>query len=299
MIPFTSLILNITNMQSKKAAALSSIIAAVFLTTMKFVVGILTSSLGIISEALHSLLDLLAALITFVSVSLSDKPADKEHQYGHGKIENLSAFFESILLVITCIWIIYEGVSRLVTGETEIQVTIWSYLVVLVSMGIDLSRSRMLFRAAKEHNSQALEADAIHFSTDILSSAVVLLGLICANFGYHKADAISALGVAVIVLGISYRLGKRAVDILLDKVPSGLTEQIEDKLKTNKEILCYHDLKVRVAGPDTFVQVNVHLRNTTDFETVHGICNSIEEDISSSIPRCISIVHAEPEEKKS
>ncbi len=283
-------------MTSKKKAAFTSIIAAVFLTTMKFVVGILTSSLGILSEALHSLLDLLAALITFVSVSISDKPADKEHQYGHGKIENLSAFFESILLVVTCIWIIYEGISRLVSGNTTIKVTVWSYLVVVTAMAVDMGRSRMLFKAAKRNNSQALEADAIHFSTDILSSGVVLLGLVCANLGYHKADAISALGVAVIVLGISYRLGKRAVDVLLDKVPEGLTEKVESKLRSNKEIVYYHNLKIRVAGPDTFVEVNIHLQPQTDLETAHGICNRIEKDMETLIPRCTTIVHAEPDE---
>jgi cation diffusion facilitator family transporter len=283
-------------MTSKKKAAFTSIIAAVFLTTMKFVVGILTSSLGILSEALHSLLDLLAALITFVSVSISDKPADKEHQYGHGKIENLSAFFESILLVVTCIWIIYEGISRLVSGNTTIKVTVWSYLVVVTAMAVDIGRSRMLFKAAKRNNSQALEADAIHFSTDILSSGVVLLGLVCANLGYHKADAISALGVAVIVLGISYRLGKRAVDVLLDKVPEGLTEKVESKLRSNKEIVYYHNLKIRVAGPDTFVEVNIHLQPQTDLETAHGICNRIEKDMETLIPRCTTIVHAEPDE---
>lgn len=283
-------------MTNKKKAAFTSIIAAIFLTTMKFVVGILTSSLGILSEALHSLLDLLAALITFVSVSISDKPADKQHQYGHGKIENLSAFFESILLVVTCIWIIYEGISRLVSGNTTVKVTVWSYLVVLTAMAVDLGRSRMLFKAAKRNNSQALEADAIHFSTDILSSGVVLLGLVCANLGYHKADAISALGVAVIVLGISYRLGKRAVDVLLDKVPEGLTEKVESKLRSNKEIVYYHNLKIRVAGPDTFVEVNIHLQPQTDLETAHGICNRIEKDMETLIPRCTTIVHAEPDE---
>lgn len=283
-------------MTSKKKAAFTSIIAAVFLTTMKFVVGILTSSLGILSEALHSLLDLLAALITFVSVSISDKPADKQHQYGHGKIENLSAFFESILLVVTCIWIIYEGISRLVSGNTTVKVTVWSYLVVLTAMAVDLGRSRMLFKAAKRNNSQALEADAIHFSTDILSSGVVLLGLVCAGLGYHKADAISALGVAVIVLGISYRLGKRAVDVLLDKVPEGLTEKVESRLESNKEIVCYHNLKIRVAGPDTFVEVNIHIQPQTDLETAHGICNRIEKDMGTLIPRCTTIVHAEPDE---
>ena len=150
-------------MTNKKEAALSSIIAAVFLTTMKFVVGILTFSLGIISEAIHSLLDLLAAMITYFSVSMSDKPADREHQYGHGKIENLSAFLESVLLVITCAWIVYEAVNRLLTNESSVTVTVWSYAVVIVSMVIDFSRSRMLFKVAKRDNSQALEADAIHF----------------------------------------------------------------------------------------------------------------------------------------
>lgn len=281
---------------NKKAAALSSIIAAVFLTTMKFVVGILTASLGIISEALHSLLDLLAALITFVSVSISDKPADKEHQYGHGKIENLSAFLESILLVVTCVWIIYEAISRLTSGNTMIKVTVWSYIVVIVSMAIDLGRSRVLFRAAREHNSQALHADAIHFSTDILSSAVVLLGLVCAQLGYHSADAYSAIGVAIIVLYISYRLGKNAIDILLDRVPDGLTEQVEELLKQNDHVEYYHDLKIRVAGADTFVAVNVHFRPNTDLQTAHRVCNEIENDIATKIPRCTTIVHAEPEE---
>lgn len=283
-------------MTNKKKAAFISILAAVFLTTVKFVVGILTSSLGIISEALHSLLDLLAAIITFVAVSLSDKPADKEYQYGHGKTENLSAFFESILLVVTCIWIIYEAVHRLISGNTEIKITIWSYLVILMAMAVDFSRSKMLFKVAKHDNSQALEADAIHFSVDILSSGVVLLGLICANLGYHRADSISALGVAVIVLGISYRLGKKAIDVLLDKVPNGLTEKIETKLKSYREISCYHNLKVRVAGPDTFIEVNVHISPHTDLKKAHNICSKIEKDMTILIPRCTTIVHAEPTE---
>lgn len=279
----------------KKKAAMSSIVAAVFLTTMKFVVGILTFSLGIISEAIHSLLDLLAAIITYVSVSISDKPADKEHQYGHGKIENLSAFLESVLLVITCGWIIYEAVGRLTSNNADVKVTVWSYGVVIISMIIDISRSRMLFKAAKHNNSQALEADAIHFSTDILSSAVVLVGLICSHFGYYKADAISAIGVAIIVLGISYRLGKRAIDVLLDRVPDGLTEKVEEHLREEKDIISFHDLKIRVAGPDTFVKVNVHIRPNIELTAAHDICDRIEKNICTLIPRCEIIVHAEPE----
>lgn len=159
--------------KEKKKVALLSVFAAIFLTGFKLVVGVLTGSLGILSEALHSGLDLIAAVITYFSVRISDKPADKEHNYGHGKIENFSALIETILLVITCVWIIYEAVGRLISGKTQIEVTVWSYIVVISSIIIDISRSRALSKVAKKYNSQALEADALHFSTDIWSSAVV------------------------------------------------------------------------------------------------------------------------------
>lgn len=198
--------------KEKKNAAFLSVIAAVFLTTFKLVVGILTGSLGILSEALHSALDLVAAIVTFFSVRVSDKPADKEHNYGHGKVENLSALIQTILLFVTCLWIIYEAINRLATGNTHIEITVWSYVIVILSIVIDVNRSRMLYRVAKKHNSQALEADALHFATDIWSSAVVLLGLIFASFGIHWADSVAALIVALIVFSVSYRLGKKAID---------------------------------------------------------------------------------------
>ena len=179
-------------LKEKKDAALLSVVAAIILTGFKLVVGLLTNSLGIISEALHSGLDLVAAVITYFSVRVSDRPADKKHNYGHGKIENFSALMETLLLLITCTWIIYEAINRLVSNEIDIKISIWSYIVVITSIIIDVNRSRMLYRVAKKHNSQALEADALHFSTDIWSSSVVLLGLICANFGFFAADAIAA-----------------------------------------------------------------------------------------------------------
>lgn len=280
----------------KKSAATSSIIAAVFLTSFKFIVGFFTGSLGILSEALHSTLDLLAAVITFFSVSISDKPADKEHNYGHGKVENLSAFLESILLVVTCVWIIYEATERLMKGETHIDVSVWSFVVVITSMVVDFSRSRMLFKVAKKSNSQALEADAIHFSTDILSSGVVLLGLVFAQFGYYIADTISALGVAVIVLYISYKLGKRAVDVLLDRVPNGVTEIVEKKLRSIPEVKSFHDLKIRAAGADTFIRVNIHFDPDFQLSAVHHLCDKIEQDVGKLIPRSETFVHAEPED---
>jgi len=190
----------------KNKVATSSFIAAIFLTTFKIIVGVMTGSLGILSEALHSALDLVAAGITMIAVRISDKPADKEHHYGHGKIENLSALAETLLLLITCVWIIYEALSRLISGNTHIEVNVWSYVVVITSIVIDYSRSRALMRVAKKHNSQALEADALHFSTDIWSSLVVLLGLVAANFGIFIADSIAAMGVALIVIFVSYNL---------------------------------------------------------------------------------------------
>jgi len=282
--------------QEKKRVALISVLAAVFLTGFKLLIGILTGSLGILSEALHSALDLVAAVITYFSVRMSDKPADENHNYGHGKVENLSAFLETILLLITCVWIIYEAVQRLVSGETHIEVTIWSYIVIVSSIIIDINRSRMLSKAAKKHNSQALEADALHFSTDIWSSAVVLLGLVCANFGFYFADAIAALGVALIVLFVSLKLGKRAIDMLLDKAPHDTVNLVKQNLAGYAEVKHFHGLKVRTSGADTFIKINLHMDPRLSLLEVHELCDKIEKDLNNLIPRSEVYLHAEPHE---
>lgn len=282
--------------KEKNKVALSSVIAAVFLTGFKLVIGIITGSLGILSEALHSGLDLVAAAITWMAVRISGKPADHDHHYGHGKIENLSAFIETLLLLITCIWIIYEAIRRLTSGETHIEVTIWSYIVVISSIIIDISRSRALMRVAKKHNSQALEADALHFSTDIWSSLVVLLGLICANFGIFVADSIAALFVACIVIFISFKLGKRSVNVLLDTVPFKTHKQIKDLLDSISEIEFYHDLKIRASGPDIFVEMNIHVHSDLDTRQSHDIATRIENRIKKEIPNSHVHVHIEPDE---
>ncbi len=280
----------------KKRVAFVSVLAAVFLTGFKLFIGLITGSLGILSEALHSGLDLIAALITFFSVRVSDKPADHDHHYGHGKIENLSAFIETILLLITCIWIIYEALNRLITGETHIEVNVWSYIVVVSSIIIDFSRSRALSKVAKKFNSQALEADAIHFSTDILSSVVVLSGLICAHFGFFFADSIAALIVALIVIIISFRLGKRSIAVLLDTAPKKTYEKINSVLKNIKEITNFHDIKIRTSGADTFIEVNIHVNPELNIQQAHEISHKVEEEILKIIDRCTVHVHTEPEE---
>ena len=280
--------------KEKKDVALISIFASVFLTGSKLIIGIFTGSLGILSEALHSALDLLASLITYFSVSVSDKPADKQHNFGHGKVENFSAFLETILLLVTCGWIIYEAIIRLVSGNTHIGVNIWSYIVIISSIIIDINRSRILAKVAKKYNSQALEADAIHFSTDIWSSVVVLFGLLCANFGFYFADSLAALGVACIVLLVCFKIGKRSVDVLLDKAPKDTICKIELILASFPQVESFHDLKVRTAGADTFVMLVVILESEIMLTKAHEICDNVEVEICNVIDRCDVFVHAEP-----
>lgn len=285
--------------KEKQRVAVSSVIAAVFLTGLKLIVGIVTGSLGILSEALHSLLDLVAAVITFFSVKMSDRPADQKHNFGHGKVENLSALIQTVLLLITCCWIFYEGISRIVTGDFHVEVTIWSYIVVVTSIVIDFSRSHALMRVAKKHNSQALEADALHFSTDIWSSTAVLIGLLCVDFlDFPYADPIAALIVACIVLYVSCQLGKRAIDVLLDRAPEQVIKSVETILNEHEQIQQYHNLKVRTSGADTFIFFNIHVNPNTPFVEVHRFCDHIEKDIIDKIPRSEVFIHVEPEDSE-
>ncbi len=289
--------LKLINLKEEKSrVAFYSVLAAIALTSFKLIVGFSTNSLGILSEALHSGLDLVAAVITLFAVRVSDKPADKTHNYGHGKVENLSALAETLLLFITCFWIIYEAVHRLITGKTDIEVNIWSFIVVIVSIVIDYSRSKALSRVAKKHNSQALEADALHFSTDIWSSSVVLIGLIFASFGFFFADPIAALIVAIIVIYVSYVLGKKAVDALLDKSPEDTVLKIQSILDADKLITRYHDLKVRSMGAETHVEMNIHVTPGITIEAAHKISHEVEQEIKKFVVRCEVHIHIEPDE---
>lgn len=281
----------------KNLVAFSSVLAAIFLTGSKLLIGLFTGSLGILSEALHSGFDLIAAIMTMFAVKMSDLPPDEDHNFGHGKIENLSALVETLLLLLTCVWIIYEAIDRLRTGTTHIEVTAWSFGVIIVSVIIDYSRSRALMKAAKEHNSQALEADALHFSTDIWSSGVVLLGLICSYFGFYWADAIAALGVAIIVIGVCYSLGKRTIDALLDKSPLKLDGIIDEIKNDFPEIITVHDIRTRPSGPDIFIELNIHVFAHLTIEEAHAIAHKFEDRIKAQIERSNVHIHIEPNEE--
>ncbi len=278
----------------KQKVALVSILAAILITGMKLIVGVLTGSLGILSEALHSGLDLVATAVTYFAVRMADKPADKQHTYGHGKVENLSALFETLLLVITSFWIIYEAIQRLRGAEFEIEVTFWSFLVMIVSIVVDWLRSRALLKVAKKHNSQALEADALHFSTDIWSSAVVIVGLVGSLLGYPGADAIAALAVALIVLWVCFKMGKKSIDVLLDKAPVEETKAISEALDKIPGVLHWHDLKVRQSGADVLVEVNIHIDPAYSIGEAHQLSHEVEQQIVIACPRAFVHVHQEP-----
>ena len=288
--------------QEKQSVAFTSVAAAAGVTVAKLIAGMLTGSLGILAEAMHSGLDLVAAFITFVAVRVGSRPADRTHLYGHGKIENLSALFEAGLLVVTCLWIGYEAAARLARGTSQIEVTWWAFAVIILSIGVDVSRSRMLRKTAEKHRSQALEADAIHFETDIWSSAVVLLGLVCVKAAQmnpalvwlHRADAIAALVVAAIILVVTAKLTLRSVQALIDAAPEGLEQTIRDTAMTVPGIADCHQVRMRYVGARLFADIHVLVDGSQSLRDAHALTDQVEHAIQSAIPDSDVTVHAEP-----
>ena len=288
--------------KDKNRAAGTSVLAAIGLTVFKLVVGIATNSLGILAEAAHSGLDLAAALMTWFAVRISGRPADKEHQFGHGKVENLSALFETLLLLLTSAWIIYEAVQRLFYKTEQVEVSIWSFVVMASSIVVDYNRSRMLYKAARKYNSQALEADALHFSTDIWSSSVVILGLIgvtVANFvpSLHwmvEADAIAAMVVAVIVIYVSGELGWRTIQALLDAAPVGKRDQIIKMVEALDGVEDCHAVRIRPSGASWFVDLHVTMDGERTLNYAHAVTETIEREIHELLPGSDVTVHMEP-----
>jgi cation diffusion facilitator family transporter len=279
---------------AKEGVALSSVIASAAMAVMKLVVGLLTGSLGILSEAAHSLLDLGAATLTLVAVRVSDEPADARHPYGHGKVESVSALVETGLLFVTAAWIVKEAIGRLIGGAADVRVTWYGIAVILVSMVIDIGRSRALSRVAKATASQALEADALHFSTDILSSAVVLVGLGLAAFGWQKADAVAAIGVAMFVVIAGWRLGERTLDVLMDAAPDGIVEQVTAILAANSDIVRIEHVRARRAGATVFVEALVGVNRALSQEQVHLLRVAMRNGVRAALPQTDPLIVAEP-----
>ncbi|HTY09317.1 MAG TPA: cation-efflux pump [Candidatus Edwardsbacteria bacterium] len=279
----------------KIKVAATSVVAAVFLTGVKLVVGLLTGSLGILSEAAHSALDLGAAVMTLVAVKISDRPADDSHHYGHGKIEGLSAFLEVLLLLATCGWILYEAVHHVLVRHAEIEVNVWSFAVMAVSIVINVSRSTVMYKVARREQSQALEADALHFSSDIWSSAVVIVGLAGYKFlHWALADSVAALAVAVLVIVVSIQLALRTLDMLLDRAPRGMKQAIEGAVRGIPGVQSIEALRVRAAGPQTFVDMRLLIDAELQFVQAHDIASAAERAVSQLIPGADVVIHADP-----
>lgn len=285
----------------KRGVAERSVYAALLITGLKFVVGVTTGSLGILSEALHSALDLVAAVVTLLSVRVSDKPADADHQYGHGKIENFSAFIETALLLLTCIWIVWEAFKRLFFHSVEIEPSVWAFIVMFISIGVDAWRSRALKRVADRYDSQALHADALHFSTDIWSSSAVILGLaiVWAGREFHlawlmKADPIAALFVAGIVVYVSWRLARQTIDALLDAAPAGVRSSIIDAVEAVPGVLEIERVRIRRAGNRYFADLSVGLARTVTFQRSEQIVAEVTQKIRSILKDVDVLVNAVP-----
>jgi cation diffusion facilitator family transporter len=284
----------------KQVAALASVGSAVLLVSLKIFLTVATGSLGVLSEALHSSLDLIAAVVTYLSVRVSDLPADASHTYGHGKVENFSAFVETGLLLLTALYVIYEALQRLFFREVPVRPSLLAIGVLGVALGIDVVRSRALGRAARQYGSEALEADALHFSTDVWSTLVVMLGIGTVWLGERTgltwlryADPLAALGVAAVIIWVGAQLGKRTVDALLDAAPRGMQERVAGAVQELEGVLSAERVRVRRAGNRHFVDVTISVPRTASFEQVHAISDAVERRVGEILPADV-MVHMEP-----
>src|SRR5881227_558185 len=281
----------------KRGVAGNSVLAAIAVTALKIAVGLATGSLGILSEAAHSGLDLVAAIITLFSVQVSDKPADADHQYGHGKVENFSAFIETGLLLLTCIWIVYEAFKRLFFHHVEIEPSLSAFLVMFFSMGVNYWRSRALGRIAAKYDSQALEADALHFSTDIWSSGVVVLGLLLVMIGrtygigwLRDADPVAALVVAGVIVYVSSRLARRTIDALLDAAPAGYRGRIMDAALKVNGVIEVERARIRRAGNRYFADLTVGLARNVTFQRSGQVVGEITRAVQKILPNADVVI---------
>src|SRR5580704_13680600 len=286
--------------REKKRAALLSVGSALLLVSLKTFLVVRTRSLGVLSEALHSSLDLIAAIITFLSIRMSDQPADERHPYGHGKFENFSAFMETGLLALTACYIVYEAFARLFFRSVHIQPSVTAILVLLVALSIDVTRARALSHVAKKYSSDALEADALHFSTDVWSTIVVIVGIALVWAGetwnvpwLAYADALAGLAVAAVILWVGAQLGRRTLDALLDAAPEGLQQEIARAVARMDGVLDVDRVRVRRAGNRHFVDATVSVPRTASLEQVHTLSDAIEKRIGEIVPSDV-MVHAEP-----
>jgi cation diffusion facilitator family transporter len=267
----------------KSSVAAISVFASAGMATAKFVVGILIGSLALISEALHSSVDVVATTITWMVVRVSDRPADEEHQYGHGKLESLSALGVIAMLYVLAGGILVESWSRLREGAPPPTISAIPFIVLLVDIAVNLWRARALHRASRETQSQALAADALHFASDVLGSVAVIIGLALAGLGYWWGDAVAAIAIAVMIAALGLRLARSTVETLLDRAPEGASEKAREAIRAVPGVVGVERLRVRMVGPTHFVDAVVQVPRTYPIDRVDDIKRKAQEAVGAAL----------------
>ena len=281
-------------MNAKVSIARLSILSNTVLIILKLIVGLMSGSVSIISEAIHSSMDLMAAIIAFFSVKVSDNPPDSRHPYGHGKVENISGVVEALLIFVAAIWIVVEAVKKLL-GEAVVLESIGiGSAIMLVSALVNIYVSRKLYKVARETHSVALEADALHLKTDVYTSLGVAVGLgLIMLTGINWLDPVVAILVAVFIIRESYFLLKRAFTPLLDEAWED--NDIDDLEKTLNELhVNYHELRTRVAGNYRFIDLHIDMPKDLSVDSAHNYCDMIEGKLTEKFENLNVTIHVEP-----
>ncbi|MEO6694304.1 MAG: cation-efflux pump [Ignavibacteria bacterium] len=286
--------------EKKTRVALHSLYAAVVITLIKIIAAYSSGSLGILSEVFNSAIDIFVCFVTILTIKYSSRPPDEDHNYGHEKVENFSALFQVFILFLTSAYIIYEALNRLfIRKDVEVKVSIWIFLALIITIIIDIYRARILRKIAAETKSTALEADALHFSTDIISSIIVMIGLIITYLNISKiADTIAALIVTGIIIYLGFKLSKKSIDALMDRVPTGLYDKIKYKTLLIKGVEGIKSYRIRGSGPKTYIDMTIFISRLVPFSKAHDIMDSVERNIMETIPNADVVIHSEPVETK-
>ena len=280
----------------KISVAVSSLWAAIFITLIKIVAAYFSGSLAVLSEVFHSAIDIVACIMTIIFIKFSSKPPNRDHHYGHEKGESFSALFQVLILFATSSYIIYEAIHRLFLGkQVDLNIGLWTVGILLLTIVIDFSRSRALKKVAKETGSQALEADALHFSSDILTSSIVIISLLLGYFGIsYEADSLGAILVSIVILFMGYKLARKSFNSLMDKVPEGLSDKILKETRGVKGVEEVCSYRIRSTGTHIFIDMTISVSRIIPFSRVHEITDAVEKRISEISPNTDIIIHAEP-----
>jgi len=282
--------------RTKTGAAGLSVLSNTLLILLKLVAGILTGSVSIIAEAIHSGIDLLAALIAFVSLRIAGRPADREHPFGHGKVENVSGTIEAVLIFVAAIFIIYQAINRIIAGASVEYLSI-GIAVMAISVVVNIIVSRHLLRIARDADSIALEADARHLTADVYTSLGVMAGLVVVQVtGLNILDPIIAIGVSIFIMRAAYNLTRRAFPPLIDvRLPEDEEALIESTMSEHMgELVGFHELRTRKAGSERYIELHVTMARDASIERAHSLCDHLEEDIRSRLPHTHVTIHVEP-----